>query len=42
VTVAALDGLAKTEDVKADTVNDAISRYGIEPEVPNPAGPSPV
>jgi len=36
VTVAVLDGLAQTGDVKAETVAEAIDRYGIEPEAVDP------
>ena len=36
IVVAVLDGLAKTDDVKAETVGEAINRYGIDPEALSP------
>ena len=37
VVVAVLHALAEQGEVKAETVIDAINRYGIEPDAPNPA-----
>jgi pyruvate dehydrogenase E1 component len=36
IVVAALDGLAQTGDVKAETVAEAIARYEIDPDAPSP------
>ena len=36
ITVAVLDGLAQTGDVKADTIDDAIARFGINADSPDP------
>ena len=32
-----LTALAEQGEVKAETVSDAIARYGLDPEAPNPA-----
>ena len=37
VVVAALDGLRQAGEAKAEEVDDAIRRYGIDPEYPSPA-----
>jgi pyruvate dehydrogenase complex dehydrogenase (E1) component len=36
VVVAVLQGLARTGDLKAEAVSDAIRRYEIDPEEPDP------
>ena len=36
VTLAALEALAKTGEMPAGTVSDAIEKYGIDREKPNP------
>jgi pyruvate dehydrogenase E1 component len=36
VTVAVLDGLAQTGDLKAETVTEAIERYDIDADAPDP------
>jgi pyruvate dehydrogenase complex dehydrogenase (E1) component len=36
VVVAVLDGLRQAGEGKAEEVEDAIRRYGIDPESPNP------
>jgi pyruvate dehydrogenase E1 component len=36
IAVAVLDGLAQTGDVKGETVAEAIERYGIAPDAPDP------
>jgi pyruvate dehydrogenase E1 component len=37
VVMAALSGLVRFGKVKPETVNDAMERYGIDPEAPDPA-----
>jgi pyruvate dehydrogenase E1 component len=36
ITVAVLDGLAQTGDVKAEQVSEAIERFELDPDAPNP------
>ena len=36
IVVAALDGLAQTGDVKGETIAEAITRYGLDPDAPDP------
>ena len=36
ITVAVLDGLAQTGDLKAEQVSEAIERFELDPDAPNP------
>jgi pyruvate dehydrogenase E1 component len=36
ITVAVLEGLAQTGDVKAEQVSEAIERFELDPDAPNP------